>query len=381
MLPRCGRAAHICGANKTVWELQQTSKRELEESQLPSKQKVEMMEQGFKGNCDSQGKLGMCPSLAEPDLGGISKSNSRRVSHETSHKIIYIERGRVSMAIGGLGSGLDFLFDENTAEVPVKRTLRLSEIEPNREQPRKTFSEEAISALADSIRQYGMLQPILVRPYGMTYQIVAGERRWRAANLLGLEEVPVIIKEFSDKETMQIALIENLVREDLTPLEEAAGFRDLMDQFDMTQEAVSKSIGRSRSAVANALRLLQLPQPLQELLECGKITAGHARALLAISDPDLQLETARRCAEDGMTVRAVEKLAAEQAAKAEKPAKKRKTTDQYYKEMELELTDRLQRKVSVTYGRKKGTLMLEFYNKEDLASLAKQLTELAEQEF
>ena len=161
------------------------------------------------------------------------------------------------MAIGGLGSGLDFLFDENTAEVPVKRTLRLSEIEPNREQPRKTFSEEAISALADSIRQYGMLQPILVRPYGMTYQIVAGERRWRAANLLGLEEVPVIIKEFSDKETMQIALIENLVREDLTPLEEAAGFRDLMDQFDMTQEAVSKSIGRSRSAVANALRLLQ----------------------------------------------------------------------------------------------------------------------------
>lgn len=226
-----------------------------------------------------------------------------------------------------------------------------------------------------------MLQPILVRPYGMTYQIVAGERRWRAANLLGLEEVPVIIKEFSDKETMQIALIENLVREDLTPLEEAAGFRDLMDQFDMTQEAVSKSIGRSRSAVANALRLLQLPQPLQELLECGKITAGHARALLAISDSDLQLETARRCAEDGMTVRAVEKLAAEQAAKAEKPAKKRKTTDQYYKEMELELTDRLQRKVSVTYGRKKGTLMLEFYNKEDLASLAKQLTELAEQEF
>lgn len=285
------------------------------------------------------------------------------------------------MAIGGLGSGLDFLFDENTAEVPVKRTLRLSEIEPNREQPRKTFSEEAISALADSIRQYGMLQPILVRPYGMTYQIVAGERRWRAANLLELEEVPVIIKEFSDKETMQIALIENLVREDLTPLEEAAGFRDLMDQFDMTQEAVSKSIGRSRSAVANALRLLQLPQPLQELLECGKITAGHARALLAISDLDLQLETARRCAEDGMTVRAVEKLAAEQAAKAEKPAKKRKTTDQYYKEMELELTDRLQRKVSVTYGRKKGTLMLEFYNKEDLASLAKQLTELAEQEF
>lgn len=279
------------------------------------------------------------------------------------------------MAIGGLGSGLDFLFDENTAEVPVKRTLRLSEIEPNRSQPRKNFSEEAIAALADSIRQYGMLQPILVRPYGMVYQIVAGERRWRAANLLELEEVPVIIKEFSDQETMQIALIENLVREDLTPLEEAAGFRDLMEQYGMTQEEVAKSVGRSRSAVANALRLLQLPEEIRQLLENGSITAGHARALLAIADPVLQLETAKKCAEDGMTVRAVEKLAAE---KAEPTTKKSRTTDQYYKEMALELTDRLQRKVSVTYGKKKGTLVLEFYDKEDLAALARQLTELEE---
>lgn len=282
------------------------------------------------------------------------------------------------MAIGGLGSGLDFLFDENTAEVPVKRTLRLSEIEPNRAQPRKNFSEEAISALADSIRQYGMLQPILVRPYGMVYQIVAGERRWRAANLLELEEVPVIIKEFSDQETMQIALIENLVREDLTPLEKAAGFRDLMEQYGMTQEEVAKSVGRSRSAVANALRLLQLPEEIRQMLENGSITAGHARALLAITDPVLQLETAKKCAEGGMTVRAVEKLAAETTEKAESTSKKSRSTDQYYKEMALELTDRLQRKVSVTYGKKKGTLVLEFYNKEDLAALARQLTELEE---
>ncbi len=280
------------------------------------------------------------------------------------------------MAIGGLGSGLDFLFDENTAEVPVKRTLRLSEIEPNRSQPRKNFSEEAIAALADSIRQYGMLQPILVRPYGMVYQIVAGERRWRAANLLELEEVPVIIKEFSDQETMQIALIENLVREDLTPLEEAAGFRDLMEQYGMTQEEVAKSVGRSRSAVANALRLLQLPEEIRQMLETGSITAGHARALLAIPDPVLQLEIAKKCAEGGMTVRAVEKFAAETTEKAESTSKKSRSTDQYYKEMALELTDRLQRKVSVTYGKKKGTLVLEFYDKEDLAALARQLTEL-----
>ena len=280
------------------------------------------------------------------------------------------------MAIGGLGSGLDFLFDENTAVVPVKRTLRLSEIEPNRSQPRKNFSEEAIAALADSIRQYGMLQPILVRPYGMVYQIVAGERRWRAANLLELEEVPVIIKEFSDQETMQIALIENLVREDLTPLEEAAGFRDLMEQYGMTQEEVAKSVGRSRSAVANALRLLQLPEEIRQMLETGSITAGHARALLAIPDPVLQLEIAKKCAEGGMTVRAVEKFAAETTEKAESTSKKSRSTDQYYKEMALELTDRLQRKVSVTYGKKKGTLVLEFYDKEDLAALARQLTEL-----
>jgi ParB family chromosome partitioning protein len=282
------------------------------------------------------------------------------------------------MAIGGLGSGLDFLFDENTAEVPGKRTLRLSEIEPNRAQPRKHFSEEAIAALADSIRQHGMLQPILVRPYGMVYQIVAGERRWRAATMLGLEEVPVIIKEFSDQETMQIALIENLVRENLTPLEEAAGFRDLMEQYGMTQEAVAKSVGKSRSAVANALRLLQLPEEIRQMLEDGKMTAGHARALLAITDPALQLETARKCVEYGLTVRAVEKIAADAAEQtAQKTKRKRtKSSDQYYKEMELQLADQLQRKVSVTYGKKKGTLVLEFYDKEDLAALAKQLTEL-----
>lgn len=278
------------------------------------------------------------------------------------------------MTIGGLGSGLDFLFDENAAEIQVKRTLRTSEIEPNRTQPRKHFSEEAITALAESIRQHGMLQPILVRPYGMGYQIVAGERRWRAARMLALEEVPVIIKEFSDQETMQIALIENLLRENLTPLEEAMGFRDLMEQFGMTQDAVAKTVGRSRSAVANALRLLQLPSEIQQMLETGSITAGHARALLSISDQTIQIETAQKCADGKMTVRAVEKLASERQTSSVKAEKTDQQIDQYFKEMELHLADYLQRRVSVTYGKKKGVLVLEFYDKEDLAALAETLT-------
>ena len=156
------------------------------------------------------------------------------------------------MTIGGLGSGLDFLYDENAADVQVKKTLRLSELEPNRDQPRKIFSEEAIAALADSIQRYGMLQPILVRPYGLNYQIVAGERRWRAARMLGLDEVPVIIREISDEETMEIALIENLQRENLNPLEEAEGYEQLMERFEMTQEDVAKCVGKSRSAVEAA---------------------------------------------------------------------------------------------------------------------------------
>ena len=226
------------------------------------------------------------------------------------------------MTIGGLGSGLDFLYDENAADVQVKKTLRLSELEPNRDQPRKIFSEEAIAALADSIQRYGMLQPILVRPYGLNYQIVAGERRWRAARMLGLDEVPVIIREISDEETMEIALIENLQRENLNPLEEAEGYEQLMERFEMTQEDVAKCVGKSRSAVANSLRLLKLPREIRELVQGAALSAGHARALLAIRDPALQMDTAKRAADGKLTVRDIEKIAAAevQAAQPEKPA-------------------------------------------------------------
>ena len=250
------------------------------------------------------------------------------------------------MTIGGLGSGLDFLYDENATEVQVKKTLRVSELEPNRDQPRKQFSDEAIQTLADSIQQYGMIQPILVRPLGLNYQIVAGERRWRAARMLGMDEVPVVIRELTDEETMAVALIENLQREDLNPLEEANAYAQLMDMFHLTQEEVAKRVGKSRSAVANSLRLLKLPEDVKTLVEDGGLSAGHARALLGISDEKLLSETAAKAADGKLTVRAVEKIAAD----SEKPEKRTKFShkDSFYKEIEISLESRLGRRVTVT---------------------------------
>lgn len=279
------------------------------------------------------------------------------------------------MAKGGLGSGLDFLFDDNAADVNVKKTVRLAEIEPNREQPRKSFSEESIAALADSIQQYGILQPILVRPKDGMYQIVAGERRWRASRMLGLDEVPVIIKELSDKETMQIALIENLQRENLNPIEEAMGYRELMEQFDMTQDEVAKTVGRSRSTIANSLRLLCLEDEIQDYLERGSITAGHAKALLGISNPILRINTAQKAARGMLTVRAVEKIATEESELKPEKFEMDSGTMNYFKEIELSLGEMLRRKVSVKYGsNNKGTLTLDFYDQDDLNELAKKLT-------
>lgn len=276
------------------------------------------------------------------------------------------------MTIGGLGSGLEFLYDENAADVQVKKTLRISELEPNRDQPRKQFDDASIQALADSIQQYGMIQPILVRPLGLNYQIVAGERRWRAARMLGMDEVPVVIRDLSDEETMAIALIENLQRENLNPMEEANGYAQLMEKCSMTQEEVAKHVGKSRSAVANALRLLKLPQHAKKLVEQGDISAGHARALLGISDEALLEETAKKAAQGKLTVRAVEKI----AANAAKPAKTQTPVleDSFYTEIALSLESELGRRVTVTTGKQKGTLHLEFYDKEDLSTLAHKLT-------
>lgn len=279
------------------------------------------------------------------------------------------------MAIGGLGAGLDTLFSDNTNEVQVKKTLRTAEIEPNRDQPRKYFSDEAIASLADSIREHGMLQPVLVRPLNSGgYQIIAGERRWRAARMLGMDEIPVNIRELSDTEAMQISLIENLQRENLNPVEEALGYKELIENYGMTQDKVAKTVGRSRSAVANAVRLLSLPERVLKMVENGELSAGHAKALLGFENEELLIATAVRAADGGLTVRQVER-AAQKSLETEDLSNKAsdKKIDNYFVEMELSLKERLGRKVKVDYGKNKGVLVLEFYDKEDLAAIAEKL--------
>ena len=277
------------------------------------------------------------------------------------------------MAKGGLGGGLDSLFEDNASQVQVKRTLRISELEPNRSQPRKNFDDAAISALAESIREHGMLQPLLVRPIPSGgYQIVAGERRWRAARMLGMDEIPVVVRDLTDLETAQIALIENLQRENLNPIEEAQGFRQLQDDFGMKQEDIARTVGRSRSAVANAMRLMRLPEEIQTMLVDGSITSGHARALLGFADEEKMLEAAEKAAQGLLTVRALERLAQE----SEMPDDTQEISmpHPYYGEVEHALHERLGRKVKVQYKKNVGTLTLEFYDDEDLRTLANLLS-------
>ena len=278
------------------------------------------------------------------------------------------------MAIGGLGAGLDTLFSDNTSEVQIKKTLRLSEIEPNREQPRKNFSDESIAALADSIREHGVLQPILVRPMPKGgYQIVAGERRWRAARMVGLDEIPVTIKELSDIETMQIAVIENLQRENLDPVEEAAGYSELMEKYGMKQDKIAKMVGKSRSAIANSVRILSLPDKVLKLLQNGQLSLGHAKALLSISDEKKLIEMADKASDGGMTVRQLEKFAQKLSETDNQKNIKTKSVDNYFVELEVSLKEKLGRKVKVEYGKNKGSLILEFYDKDDLKAIADML--------
>lgn len=278
---------------------------------------------------------------------------------------------------GGLGRGLDAIFmDNDMDEQDSTVTLKVSEIEPNRAQPRKDFSEEALAELADSIAQHGVLQPLLVRPLiDGGYQIVAGERRWRACRMAGVFEVPVIIRELSDSEVMEIALIENLQRENLSAVEEAEGYKMLIDTYNFTQEEVSRSVGKSRPAVANALRLLALPEEVLTMLRNGKISAGHARALLALPDKDEITKIANLVVAEGMSVRALEKLVKrlekEQQPKIEKKTKR----SNFFSEVELSLQEYLGRKVVVSGGRnnKAGVLKIEFYGEDDLSDIARRL--------
>lgn len=272
----------------------------------------------------------------------------------------------------GLGRGLEALFNENGAEENFELNsdkLALSKIDINPEQPRKTFDETALNELAESIKEKGVLQPLLVRPVKNRYQLVAGERRFRAAHIAKLKEVPVIIKDLSDKDSMEIALIENLQREDLNAVEEAQGIKLLMDKYSLTQEEVAGKLSKSRPAVANSIRLLNLSDKILSQLKDGLLSAGHARALLSIEDQAKREEIADLIIKNNLSVRETEKLVKK---KPVRPRKKSTRAD-FYDEAELALKDVLGRKVNIKKKKNGGTLEIEFFNKDDLEKIIKLL--------
>ena len=257
---------------------------------------------------------------------------------------------------GGLGRGMDALFLDNSATGNENGStmLNINEVEPNRNQPRKIFNEKGLEELAKSIEQNGIIQPILVRPMtDGSYQLIAGERRWRASRMAGLTEVPVVVKELTDAQVAEIALVENLQREDLDPIEEALGYKELSEKYDYTQEEISNLVGASRPAIANALRLLTLPEEIISLVSKKELSAGHARALLTMEDDEAKIELAKFVIKEDISVRETERLARKQI-KTEPTGKKTKKRNPYYDEVELALSDVLQRKVRVTKSSKKG---------------------------
>lgn len=281
---------------------------------------------------------------------------------------------------GGLGRGLDALFADNSLEEISSTSavkLKINDIEPNRDQPRKDFDEKALNELAESIAQHGVIQPLLVRPLSDgAYQLVAGERRWRAARLAGLSEVPVVVRELSDSETMEIALIENLQREDLNPIEEALGLKLLIDTYGLTQEECADRVGKSRPAIANSLRLLGLSEYILDLVRDGTISSGHARALLPLGDEQKMHDLAQDIISKELSVRETERAVKLLLQGEKKVQKKPKKRDKYYDEVELALSQTMGRKIKVLPGKgQRGTLEIEFFSKDDLAKIAKALEE------
>lgn len=272
---------------------------------------------------------------------------------------------------GGLGRGLESLFEDAARDVggPVS-TLPLREIEPDKDQPRKDFDEQALSELADSIARHGLLQPIAVRAAaGGAYKIIAGERRWRAARLAGLSEVPVVIKDVTDAEAMELALIENLQREDLDPVEEAMGYRQLMERCELTQEQTAQKIGKSRSAIANSLRLLNLPDDVLAFLKEGKLSTGHAKVLLGLPDAALQTKAAEAVVGQNLNVRQTEALR-KKLVKPEKPPKPQPLRPALAGEVEYALREVLGSEVKVDYKNGQGSLTVHFYSDEQLSAFA-----------
>ncbi len=272
---------------------------------------------------------------------------------------------------GGLGRGLESLFEDAARDVggPVS-TLPLREIEPDKDQPRKDFDEQALSELADSIARHGLLQPIAVRAAaGGAYKIIAGERRWRAARLAGLSEVPVVIKDVTDAEAMELALIENLQREDLDPVEEAMGYRQLMERCELTQEQTAQKIGKSRSAIANSLRLLNLPDDVLAFLKEGKLSTGHAKVLLGLPDAALQTKAAEAVVGQNLNVRQTEALC-KKLVKPEKPPKPQPLRPALAGEVEYALREVLGSEVKVDYKNGQGSLTVHFYSDEQISAFA-----------
>ncbi len=281
----------------------------------------------------------------------------------------------------GLGVGLDALFGaENFADEEAELlTLPITKVEPRIQQPRENLDEQALQNLADSIAQYGVIQPITVRKMeGGYYQIIAGERRWRASRLAGLREVPVRVIEADDRTTAELALVENLQREDLNPIEEAKGYRTLIDEFGLTQEEAARSVGRSRPAVTNAMRLLSLSKAVLEMVEKGELSAGHARALLTITDEKKQLETAKTVIEKALSVRKTEQLAAKlcKIEKESDDAEKNEIRVDYAAEAASRLSQSLGRKVRLIDGKKTGRIEIEFYGADDREALIEALNKL-----
>ncbi len=274
----------------------------------------------------------------------------------------------------GLGTGLGVLFgqDEENEKDSQLLTLPISKVEPRLEQPREYFDQEALQELADSIAQYGLIQPITARKLDSGYyQIIAGERRWRAARLAGLQEVPVRVIEADDRRTAELALVENLQREDLNPVEEAKGYRTLMEEYGLTQEETAKSVGRSRPAVANALRLLSLSKPVLELLEKGELSAGHARALVPIQDGEKQLAAAKEVIDKALSVRKTEQLAGRMCREERQTGKEDSggVKVDYCAEVSRQLSAALGRKVRLVDGKKTGRIEIEFYGADDREAL------------
>ena len=292
------------------------------------------------------------------------------------------------MAARGLGKGLDSLIPNALGETKTKKEIavksktetteekepqilvKITKVEPNREQPRKNFNEDALQELADSIKQFGLLQPILVQDRKDYYEIIAGERRWRAAKLAGLKEVPVIIRNYTEQEIVEISLIENIQREDLNPIEEAQAYKRLLTEFHLKQDEVAERVSKSRAAVTNSIRLLKLNEEVQRMVVDEMISTGHARALLAVENPEEQYNLAQRIFDEKLSVRDVEKL----VKNLHKPAKPKKIDDKtmqvIYQDIEEKLKQKLGRKVIVTSkGEGSGKIEIEFYNHEDLDRL------------